>query len=91
MIDNLKLHGAAGTVLWGYRPAVEVGRWSITRDPKTRGWVLRGTPTRVDAFGARQRPLLFTATREKGFWAWGIESLEVSAKALVARLGPPER
>lgn len=91
MFEHLTLRGGAGTVLWGYREAVSLRAWRIAQNKKTKVWTLTGTPTRVDAFQARQRPLWFSAPRPNGFWMWGIESLEVGPTQIVARLGPPER
>ena len=94
MFDRLRLFGKAGTVLWGYRPAVELTAWRIVQD-KTKQWILVGTPRRVDAFGLRQTPLMFTAPRPEtrdGFWSWGIEKIvECGPARIVAWLGPPER
>lgn len=91
MFSSLTLRGAAGSVLWGYRAAVELSAWTIAKDAKTGGWVLKGTPARVDTFAARQRPLLFTAPKEGGMWMWAVESLQVGPSAIVAQLGPPQR
>ena len=32
MIEQLRLRGAAGSVLWGYRPIAELASWAIVRD-----------------------------------------------------------
>lgn len=92
MFQSLTLHGGAATILWGYRPAATLRSWRIA---KVQGrWTLRATLERPDAFMLRQRPLLFTAPREgahDGFWAWGVEAIEVGATQLTATLGPPEQ
>ncbi len=32
MIEQIRLRGVAGSVLWGYRPVAELARWAIIRD-----------------------------------------------------------
>lgn len=91
MFTSLTLHGGAAEILWGYRPAVVLAKWRITRDKKKNAWHLTGTASRVDAFQSRQTPLLFTAPREHGFWAWSVEQLTVSGSQIKATLGPPEQ
>lgn len=88
---GVRLHGAAGAILWGYHPAATFTTWTIRR--RLDGvWRLKATCSRLDAFQCRQRPLLFSAMREHGFWAWGIESdLEIVGLQLKATLGPPEQ
>jgi hypothetical protein len=87
---HLTVRGGSAAVLWGYRPAVTLRRWTITK-PEGQSWTLTGTIDRVDAFMVRQRPLLFTAPRAQGFWAWGVESITGGPHTLVATLGPPEQ
>ena len=92
MFDSLTIHGGAGSVLWGYRVAVELTSWRITRVKDDGGaWILRGTIARIDKFQARQAPLLFTAPRPDGFWAWPIDAIDIGETSLRAHLGPPER
>ena len=92
MFESLTIHGGAGSVLWGYRVAVELKSWRITRVKDEGGaWILRGTIARIDKFQARQAPLLFTAPRPHGFWAWPIQKLALGETSLRAELGPPER
>ena len=92
MFTTLTITGGAGSVLWGYRVAVELTSWRITRVKDEGGrWILRGTVARVDKFQARQAPLLFTAPRPQGFWAWPIDAIEIGETSLRAELGPPER
>jgi hypothetical protein len=87
----VRLHGAAGAILWGYHQAATFTAWTIKRRPNGT-WRLNATCARVDAFQCRQRPLLFSAMREHGFWAWGVESdLEIVGLQLTATLGPPEQ
>jgi hypothetical protein len=89
----LTIHGGAGAVLWGSRVAVELTAWRIVRTPAAEGgqWILTATIGRVDHFQARQTPLLFTAPRAGGFWAWPIAALDLGETNLRASLGPPER
>jgi hypothetical protein len=89
VFHSLTLHGGAGSLLWGYRVAVELKFWHIMK--LDGAWWLTGTIARVDKFQARQAPLLFTAPRDKGFWAWPIVSLDLGDTNLRAQLGPPER
>lgn len=98
LFRKLALRGQAGSILWGHRTAARVATWSILRKdhdgrpPYT--WHLRARVappfTAGDAFQCRQRPLLFTAQRDRGFWCWGIESIEIVGLDLRATLGPPE-
>lgn len=92
MFRHLRLRGGAAAILWGYRPAATLRSWTIA---KVDGqWTLTATIERAEAFLCRQRPLLFTAPRtgaHDGFWAWGIESMDVGTQQLRARLGPPEQ
>lgn len=91
---RLTIRGQAGAVLWGHRTAAVLGAWTITRheQPHTPPvWQLAARVTRADAFQTRQRPLLFTAHRDKGQWCWAIESLDVDGDALYATLGQPEQ
>ncbi len=91
MFERLTLHGTAASLLWGYQPAVTLRSWRIYKHEGQ--WTLSGTLATVDAFQARQRPLLFTAPRPGGFWAWSVVdgSLQLGAQQLVAKLGPPEQ
>lgn len=73
--EHVRFHGEAASILWGYHPAAVVKRWSITRSEKEPGkWTLTAVVDRLEPFMLRQRPLLFTAPRQKaGFWLWPIE------------------
>lgn len=90
MFEHLRIHGGSASILWGYRTAAVLKRWHISKNKEGR-WVLRATVDRLDAFQARQKPLLFTAPRAKGMWAWPIESITVNANAVMAQLGLPEQ
>jgi hypothetical protein len=89
VFTSLTLRGGAGTLLWGYRPAVELKAWTISKHEGQ--WTLRATIARIDRFQARQTPLLFTAPRPGGFWAWAVEAIDLGDHALTAKLGPPEQ
>lgn len=87
------IRGAAGAILWGYRSAATFTSWRIRKTGSGR-WILTATIAHVEPFAIRQTPLLFTAPREgtcDGFWAWGVETVQVGDRQLVARLGPPEQ
>lgn len=90
MFTSLTMRGGSASILWGCRTAVALRSWAIKKNPKGQ-WSLTATVERVDAFQARQRPLLFTAPRKGGFWMWPIVSLTVGPSQLVAELGPPEQ
>jgi hypothetical protein len=86
---QITLHGGTASILWGYHTAAELASWRIAQ---RRGqWVLTAAIRRADAFQLRQRPLLFTAPRDKGSWAWGIETIEVGPTGVRATLGKPEQ
>lgn len=94
MFDALRIHGTAGAILNGYFEAAVFRSWSIA---KVNGqWTLTGYPMRIEAFPLNHsKRLLFTAPREEtrdGFWAWGVEKVDVgTAHLVVAILGPPEQ
>lgn len=89
MFRALTISGGAASILYGYRQAATLTSWRITK--RDGRWTLTATVARVDRFMARQKPLLFTAPRAKGFWAWGVTSMDVGTNQLVATLGPPEQ
>jgi len=96
VFQQLRLRGKAGAVLWGYRTAASLGGWTITQQQAKKGepkrWTLVGTVERLDPFQARQRPLLFTAHRDKGMWAWPIVELQEAGPIRIrAILGAPEQ
>jgi len=86
---ELSLHGGAAEIVWGYRPAVVLRSWRIAKSDGK--WILRGAIVRVDKAQAGHRPLLFTAPRPGGFWAWPIESIAIGESSVRATLGPPVR
>lgn len=86
------IHGGEATLLWGHQPAVVIKNWRIVRSVRTRQeWRLLATVVRVDAFQARQTPLVFVAPRAGGFWRWPITKLALGTTDLWATLGPPEQ
>ena len=92
MFDKFTITGVTGSLLWGSRVAVDVTRWRIVRTKDTGGeWILSATIARIDKFQSRQAPLLFTAPRPGGFWAWPVDAIEIGETSLLAYLGPPER
>ena len=91
---RLTVRGAAGAVLWGHRTAAQLGAWTITKQEQPHAppvWHLAARVTQADAFQCRQKPLTFTAFRDKGLWCWGVESLDLVGDQLHAVLGPPEQ
>jgi hypothetical protein len=94
LFHTLTIRGQAGAVLWGARTAAVLSAWTITKQDRARErprWLLAARVTRADAFQCRQSPLLFTATRDKGMWCWGIESLDLVDGTVYAVLGQPEQ
>lgn len=92
MFDRVVVHGRGGALVWGYQTAVEIARWRIVRAVETKGaWTLQARVSRVDGFIARQRPLVFTAPRVGGVWAFPIRDLQLGTEQLRATVGPPER
>lgn len=93
MFNSLTVHGDAGAILFGARVAVDLKAWRITRTKAEGGhWMLSATlGAKVDRFQARQAPLLFTAPRAAGYWAWPVQALDIGETSLRATLGPPER
>jgi len=92
VFDSLTVTGGAGAILRGSRAAVELRSWRIARSRADPVWTLTATIARVvDPFQARQTPLLFTAPRAGGYWAWPVQEISIGATSLWARLGSPEQ
>jgi hypothetical protein len=72
------------------REAAALSSWRIAKS-ETGEWILSGTLARVDLFQVRNKGLLFTAPRDKGFWSWPVLSIDVVGMQLRARLGPPDQ
>jgi len=91
VFDNFTVTGGAGSILWGYRVAVELRSWRIARSQANPVWTLTATIAHVDKFQARQTPLLFTAPRAGGYWAWPVQHISIGETNLWATLGSPEQ
>ncbi|HZD63874.1 MAG TPA: hypothetical protein VE200_13890 [Xanthobacteraceae bacterium] len=91
MFDSLTVTGAAGAILWHDRVAVELRSWRVARSQADPVWTLTATIARVDKFQARQVPLLFTAPRAGGYWAWPVKEISIGDTNVWARLGSPEQ
>lgn len=104
MIESLRVRGAAGSILWGYREIASLGPWAILRvvPPQvrqpgvklvtpTKGLRLAARVIRADSFQIRQRPLYFTAARVGGLWCFPVlDEPTLERGVLRAALGPPE-
>lgn len=94
---SLRLRGQTGSLLWGYRTAATLGPWRIQRQQERKGqppqWTLSATVACVDPFQSRQRPLIFTAPRQRGWWCWPIvgDVQHVGPNHIRATLGQPEQ
>ena len=91
MFDHFVVTGTAGAILWGHAPAVQLSAWRIARSQADPVWTLTATIAHVDKCQARQRPLLFTAPRAGGYWAWPVHEISIGETNLWARLGSPEQ
>lgn len=93
MFESVVLRGGTASLLWGYRTAATLTNWRIqkkaTKVQKDSAWTLTATVQQCDAFQARQRPLLFTAPRDKGRWCWEVREISIGERSLTATLGPP--
>ena len=91
MFDSLTVNGTTGAILWGHGVAVDLRSWRVARSQADPVWTLTATIAHVDKFQARQRPLLFTAPRAGGYWAWPVHEISIGETNLWARLGSPEQ
>jgi len=83
------IRGVAAEVRWGYHKAADLGSWSLSQN--TEGLqLLTATVTASDPFRLSQTPLRFVVKRQKGDWAWPVESSELTGDQWTATLGPPE-
>ena len=88
VFDSLTITGGAGAVLWGSpRRRRTHGVADRAHESRRRDWMLTATITRIDKFQARQAPLLFTAPRPQGFWAWPIEAIDDRGDESTGTLG----
>lgn len=90
MFDRVKLHGGRASIISGWHPAAVLKWWRVIGTKMPDRWTLTGAVEWADPVSCRKKGLIFTAPRDKGMWAWGIESLEIQNGQVRARLGPPE-
>jgi hypothetical protein len=87
--STLTVRGTTAALVWGHQDAIVLKAWAIY---KVKGaWMLTARIDRVVEPYARYGPLLFTAPRPGGFWAWSVSALDRGDRQLRATLGPPER
>jgi len=91
VFESLTVHGSAGAILWGHGVAVALRSWRVARSQADPVWTLTATIAHVDQFQARQRPLLFTAPRAGGYWAFPVQEISIGDTSVWARLGSPEQ
>lgn len=89
MFKSIVLHGETASLLWGYRTAASLTSWRVSRGENQTEWKLTAKVTTADPFQARQRPLLFTAPRDKGRWCWEVKEIHLGEREIVATLGQP--
>jgi len=100
MFKSITLRGKSATLAWGYRTAVALTTWTISRTVDeakgTHTWTLAARlGPQCDRFQVRQaqarRELLFTSPRRGGFWVWPLHTVTVGETRVIATLGPPEQ
>lgn len=91
MFERVSLHGGRASIVSGWHPAAVLTWWRIDRPKDRDTWTLTGAVQWADAVSCRKPGLIFTAPRDKGMWAWGIEELAIKDGKIRARLGPPEQ
>jgi hypothetical protein len=100
LLRNIVLRGRTGAIVWAYRTVVPLGPWVVRRwrddERQPYRWALEASlpPGAVpDAFGLRQRPLLFTAPQWRaGHFCFPVRgAVATGAGKLVVDLDPPER
>ena len=91
MFDELTLHGARGSLLWGYRPVAGLTYWRIYKTP--RAWTLTATCREADAWQCQQavkyRELVFMAPRGGARFTLEVKAIDLAGAELRATLGPP--
>jgi hypothetical protein len=85
MTNRFVYAGHGGEVRWGYRLAASLKSWTVTTDPS--GTVLTGTLVNAEPVRCAQQPLRFIA---KPGWEWPVESLQIAAQSVTARLRSQE-
>jgi hypothetical protein len=107
VFSKFRLRGAGdgAAVTWGgYRTAVRLATWRVSKVQKTLSvspagvpslgepvWVLNGTLAGApDYFVAKQSALLLAIPRPGGFWTWPVQgALRIENNVVIATLGPP--
>jgi len=89
MFERITLHGESASLVFVYHTAAKLTAWQIQRAKDSTEWTLTARVAKSDAFQLRQRPLLFTAPHEKGFWRWEVNELHLTEHGLRATLGQP--
>jgi len=91
---HVRIRGVRGALLWHHHTAASLTAWTIRKGGDGRWRLAASLRGDANRFQLRQTPLLFTAPREgarDGWWAWGVESVQVGDRHLTATLGPPEQ
>ena len=92
--------GSGGSIRWGYRVALELGRWTITPDrgtpelPQPLRRILEAEVHAVrDRLALRQSELRMVVPRARGALTWAVLELALAAdgRRVTALLGPYER
>lgn len=94
MFRELAIRGPSGAILWGYRTAAIVDRWTVKRSrvQGARVWTLTGTVAHASPFELRQTGLHFSAPRQGGFFLWPLlEAPRLDGARLTVTVGPPEQ
>jgi len=81
--------GRLARLTWGYFDAATMSRYTLTRLSLTpERWSLRAAVVSVDAFKARQKPLMFVAPHKRGEWRWPVRRCDIERGEIQAELGP---
>jgi hypothetical protein len=87
----ISVAGPSAELIWVYRRAATLGRWSLRMNPSTGGALSAHIDTIDDTYGLSQRPLVFRVTRPSGVvWRWPVTELQIAGETLTASLGPQE-
>lgn len=90
MSDGVTVHGANGTLFWGYLPVGTVRAWTVTRHSVSDPGALAGTITDLNTFRASQHPITFVVEHKRGTWRWPLETLQIAGTSITATLRPME-
>jgi hypothetical protein len=89
MFQSATIRGPQAVIRWVYHQAARVGPWEVTTDGG--GALLTAAVIEGDAFKLAQPGLTFRVSLQNGkAWTWPIESLQIAAGTLSARLGPQQ-